>query len=168
MVQTFLELITNWPCQGKTEITVMPSVFTTVSYNDWAALSKNPVVAHLFRKTSFSFRDFHQKQTGLSQISALKWSNRSSKYRSGENRVQTQFVKSSGHDAIHLAGPPTGRRPQQRPASSRKRLVARRRVAPPRALFTALLIKVIAGVSVAERRARETRGWQKERGRENA
>lgn len=146
----------------------MPSVFTTVSYHTTAEQqwAKTQELHTWFGKPVF--RDFHQKQTGLSQICALKWSNRSSKYGSGENRVQTQFVKSSGHNAIHLAGPPTGRRPQQRPASSRKRLVARRRVAPPRALFTALLIKVIAGVSVAERRARETRGWQKERGRAKA
>lgn len=109
---------------------------------------------------------YTKKLTGLSQISASKWSNRSWTPRSGEYRVQTEFVKSSGHNAIHLAGPPTGRRPQQRPASSQQRLVARRRLAPPLALFTALLIKVIAGVSEAERGARETRGWERERQRD--
>ena len=101
-------------------------------------------------------------QTGLSLVSIWKWSNSSETHGPGEYRKQTRFVKSSGLDAIHLAGPPTGRRPQQRPASSQQRLVARRRVAPPPALFTALLIKVIASVSAAERGARATRGWESE------
>lgn len=71
--------------------------------------------------------------------------------------MQTQFVKSSGHNAIHLAGPPDGEAATTE-TCQQQRLVARRRVAPPLALFTALLIKVIADVATVERGARETRG----------
>lgn len=100
-------------------------------------------------------------QAGLSLLFFLESEVTHPRSRDQVNTVGS-VSKDSGHQAIHLTRTPTARWPQQRPASSQQRLVARRRVAPPLALFTASLIKVTARVSAADRGAGETRGWEKD------
>lgn len=99
---------------------------------------------HLLWKTSFSPICTEKQSVLWSEVTDHR----------STDQVNTAFVKSSGHHAIHLAGPPTEGRLPHRPVSSQQRLVAWRLVAPPWALCTVLVIKVIDGVSVAKRGAR--------------